>query len=67
MSHAPSGVFAVRWCASQLVFLVEPPPRMAFSNSSGARASCAAHGSPPPLITWLTEDGVPVADVPHLR
>ncbi|XP_052738064.1 cell adhesion molecule Dscam2-like [Bicyclus anynana] len=52
---------------SQLIFLMEPPPRLSFSNSTGASVSCAAHGSPAPTITWLTEDGVPVADVPGLR
>ncbi|XP_068626569.1 cell adhesion molecule Dscam2-like [Battus philenor] len=52
---------------SQLIFLMEPPPRLSFSNSTGARVSCAAHGTPPPTITWLTEDGVPVTDVPGLR
>ncbi|XP_038220869.1 Down syndrome cell adhesion molecule-like protein Dscam2 [Zerene cesonia] len=54
-------------CASQLIFLMEPPPRLAFSNSTGAKVSCAAHGSPPPVISWLTEDGVPVSDIPGLR
>ncbi|XP_013149682.1 PREDICTED: Down syndrome cell adhesion molecule-like protein Dscam2 [Papilio polytes] len=51
----------------QLMFLLEPPARLAFSNSTGTRVSCAAHGSPPPTITWLSEDGVPVTDVPGLR
>ncbi|XP_059048817.1 cell adhesion molecule Dscam2-like, partial [Achroia grisella] len=53
-------------CA-QLIFLMEPPPRLSFSNSSGAKVSCAAHGSPLPTISWMTEDGVPVTDVPGLR
>ncbi|CAK1602580.1 unnamed protein product [Parnassius mnemosyne] len=52
---------------SQLIFLMEPPPRLSFSNSTGARVSCAAHGTPAPTITWLTEDGVPVTNVPGLR
>ncbi|CAK1540398.1 unnamed protein product [Leptosia nina] len=52
---------------SQLIFLMEPPPRLSFSNSTGARVLCAAHGNPPPAITWLTEDGVPVSDIPGLR
>ncbi|CAH0727693.1 unnamed protein product, partial [Brenthis ino] len=46
---------------------MEPPPRLSFSNSTGASVSCAAHGGPAPTITWLTEDGVPVSDVPGLR
>ncbi|CAH0405114.1 unnamed protein product [Chilo suppressalis] len=45
---------------------MEPPPRLAFSNSSGARVSCAAHGTPAPTISWMTEDGAPVTDVPGL-
>ncbi|XP_045772315.1 Down syndrome cell adhesion molecule-like protein Dscam2 [Maniola jurtina] len=53
--------------SSQLIFLMEPPPRLSFSNSTGASVSCAAHGTPAPTITWLTEDGVPVSDVPGLR
>ncbi|XP_045446589.1 Down syndrome cell adhesion molecule-like protein Dscam2 [Melitaea cinxia] len=53
--------------SSQLIFLMEPPPRLSFSNSTGASVSCAAHGTPSPTITWLTEDGVPVSDVPGLR
>ncbi|CAF4862423.1 unnamed protein product [Pieris macdunnoughi] len=52
---------------SQLIFLMEPPPRLSFSNSTGARVSCAAHGNPPPTITWLTEDGIPVSDIAGLR
>ncbi|XP_037298795.1 Down syndrome cell adhesion molecule-like protein Dscam2 [Manduca sexta] len=46
---------------------MEPPPRLWFSNSTGARVSCAAHGSPAPLISWMSEDGAPVTDVPGLR
>ncbi|XP_013133341.1 PREDICTED: Down syndrome cell adhesion molecule-like protein Dscam2 [Papilio polytes] len=49
------------------VFLLEPPARLAFSNSTGARVSCAAHGSPSPAITWQLPDGTPVDDVPGLR
>ncbi|KAL0901054.1 hypothetical protein ABMA27_006379 [Loxostege sticticalis] len=60
-------VFLVSPSTSQLIFLMEPPPRLAFSNSTGARVSCAAHGTPAPTISWMTEDGVPVTDVPGLR
>lgn len=38
------------------VFLMEPPARLVFSNSTGARVSCAAHGYPPPHLTWLQPD-----------
>ncbi|XP_028029944.1 Down syndrome cell adhesion molecule-like protein Dscam2 [Bombyx mandarina] len=53
--------------SSQLMFLMEPPPRLSFSNSTGARVSCAAHGTPAPIISWMSEDGSPVGDVPGLR
>ncbi|CAG9136228.1 unnamed protein product [Plutella xylostella] len=53
--------------SSQLQFLLEPPARLVFSNSSGARVTCAALGSPPPVVAWLTEDGVPVTEIPGLR
>ncbi|KPJ10146.1 Down syndrome cell adhesion molecule-like protein CG42256, partial [Papilio machaon] len=49
------------------VFLLEPPARLAFANSTGARVSCAAHGAPPPTITWQLPDGTPLDDVPGLR
>ncbi|XP_075984284.1 cell adhesion molecule Dscam2-like isoform X2 [Anticarsia gemmatalis] len=58
---------AVSPSSCQLLFLMEPPPRLSFSNSTGARVSCAAHGTPAPVISWLTEDGAPVSDVPGLR
>ncbi|KAJ0182200.1 hypothetical protein K1T71_001569 [Dendrolimus kikuchii] len=51
---------------SQLIFLMEPPPRLSFSNSTGARVSCAAHGAPAPVISWMSEDGALVTDVPGL-
>nr|XP_049692182.1 Down syndrome cell adhesion molecule-like protein Dscam2 [Helicoverpa armigera] len=49
------------------VFLMEPPPRLVFSNSTGARASCAAHGFPSPQIAWQQPDGAQLDDVPGLR
>ncbi|XP_047984714.1 Down syndrome cell adhesion molecule-like protein Dscam2 [Leguminivora glycinivorella] len=52
---------------SQIMFLMEPPARLAFSNSTGARVACAAHGSPPPVMSWLGEDGAPLTDIPGLR
>ncbi|XP_052750182.1 cell adhesion molecule Dscam2-like [Galleria mellonella] len=60
-------VLSVSPASAQLLFLMEPPPRLSFSNSSGAKVSCAAHGSPLPTISWMTEDGVPVTDIPGLR
>uniref|UniRef100_A0A2H1VFM0 SFRICE_007866 n=1 Tax=Spodoptera frugiperda TaxID=7108 RepID=A0A2H1VFM0_SPOFR len=48
------------------VFLMEPPPRLVFSNTTGARASCAAHGFPSPQIAWQQPDGQQLDDVPGL-
>ncbi|CAG4953653.1 unnamed protein product [Colias eurytheme] len=49
------------------VFLMEPPSRLVFSNSSGARVSCAAHGFPSPQIAWQLPDGTQLDDSPGLR
>ncbi|XP_052738054.1 cell adhesion molecule Dscam2-like [Bicyclus anynana] len=49
------------------MFLLEPPARLQFSNSTGARVSCAAHGSPPPQLAWQLPDGTQLDDVPGLR
>ncbi|VVC95272.1 unnamed protein product [Leptidea sinapis] len=49
------------------VFLMEPPPRLVFSNKNGARVSCAAHGFPPPHIAWQTPDGSQLEDASGLR
>ncbi|CAB3241309.1 unnamed protein product [Arctia plantaginis] len=49
------------------VFLMEPPPRLVFSNTTGARVSCAAHGFPSPQIAWQQPDGGQLDDVPGLR
>ncbi|KAG7203543.1 hypothetical protein KM043_013594 [Ampulex compressa] len=48
-------------------FVMEPPSRVEFSNSSGAWLDCTASGSPPPNIDWSTADGHPVNDVPSVR
>ncbi|XP_071452909.1 cell adhesion molecule Dscam1 [Hetaerina americana] len=49
------------------VFLLEPPPRLAFSNTSGAEISCSAHGAPPPDLSWILADGSRAEAVPGLR
>ncbi|XP_049839470.1 Down syndrome cell adhesion molecule-like protein Dscam2 [Schistocerca gregaria] len=59
-------------CRGQLgvqapVLMQEPPPRLRFSNSTGAQVSCSARGSPPPSIVWMHADGSPVTSVPGLR
>lgn len=48
-------------------FVLEPPSRIEFSNSSGAWLDCTASGSPPPNIDWSTTDGHPVNDVSGVR
>jgi hypothetical protein len=48
-------------------FAHEPPSHVIFSNNTGSKIACTAHGSPIPLITWLTRDGNIVSTVPGLR
>ncbi|GFG29265.1 hypothetical protein Cfor_07942 [Coptotermes formosanus] len=48
-------------------FVQEPPLRLEFSNSSGGRLECSAHGSPPPELAWSLEDDTPVEEIPNLR
>lgn len=48
-------------------FLLEPPGKYEFSNTTGAWVDCTAAGHPAPHIRWLTADGTPVADVSSLR
>ncbi|XP_060516116.1 cell adhesion molecule Dscam2 [Cylas formicarius] len=49
------------------VYLLEPPPRLTFSNTTGSQVSCSAHGSPNPQVEWLLHDGKRVTAVPGLR
>ncbi|XP_034252490.1 Down syndrome cell adhesion molecule-like protein Dscam2 [Thrips palmi] len=49
------------------VFIQEPANKVDFSNSSGVTVLCAAHGDPPPTLSWLLDDGSVAADVPRLR
>nr|CAD7197212.1 unnamed protein product [Timema douglasi] len=64
-------VFAAVWSVALdlqgPLFLQEPPHRVEFSNSSGGRVECSAHGSPPPELEWLLGDGTPAGAVPDLR
>ncbi|XP_074032455.1 Down syndrome cell adhesion molecule 2 isoform X3 [Leptinotarsa decemlineata] len=48
-------------------FVMEPPPRLEFSNSSGGWLDCSASGSPQPTIDWLSVDGSSVGDVSGIR
>lgn len=45
------------------LFLHEPPHRVEFSNISGAKVDCTAHGSPSPEVEWILADGSPVHQV----
>ncbi|XP_068892723.1 cell adhesion molecule Dscam2 isoform X6 [Tenebrio molitor] len=48
-------------------FVMEPPPRLEFSNSSGGWLDCSASGNPQPSIDWLSVDGTSVGDVVGIR
>lgn len=48
-------------------FVMEPPSRLEFSNSSGGWLDCSASGSPQPSIDWLSVDGTSVGDVSGVR
>ncbi|XP_065344124.1 cell adhesion molecule Dscam1 isoform X3 [Cloeon dipterum] len=49
------------------VFVLEPAARVEFSNSSGARIDCSAHGSGVVKVEWLLADGSPALPVARLR
>uniref|UniRef100_A0A8D9ERR1 Down syndrome cell adhesion molecule-like protein Dscam2 n=1 Tax=Cacopsylla melanoneura TaxID=428564 RepID=A0A8D9ERR1_9HEMI len=48
-------------------FLIEPPTKLEFSNSSGAWLDCTATGNPAPTIEWVSMDGMPLMDIPGVR
>lgn len=45
------------------LFVQEPPHRYEFSNTSGGRLVCTAHGSPTPEVEWILADGSPAHQV----
>ena len=49
------------------MFVLEPPNKIDFSNSTGTVVECAARGSPPPRVAWVRGDGQPVDNVFGLR
>lgn len=49
------------------LFLQEPISELVFSNESGSRISCTAHGTPAPTVTWVQKDGSPISSVLGLR
>lgn len=48
-------------------FVAEPPNDVTFLNTYGTSIPCSATGHPVPSITWRTEDGTVVVNVPGLR
>lgn len=48
-------------------FVMEPPAKLEFSNSSGGWLDCSASGSPQPTIDWLSVDGTSIGDVGGVR
>ncbi|KAK6630667.1 hypothetical protein RUM43_014652 [Polyplax serrata] len=64
------------WCAppsgAQLdlqgpIFLYEPPRRVEFSNTSGGKVDCQAHGVPLPVLEWILADGTTVTQIKDVR
>ncbi|KAL1500781.1 hypothetical protein ABEB36_006226 [Hypothenemus hampei] len=49
------------------VFIIEPAHRVEFGSATGGRADCTGHGSPPPDIEWVLNDGTPIQQIPDLR
>lgn len=48
-------------------FVMEPPSKLEFSNSSGGWLDCSASGNPQPTIDWLSIDGTSIGDVGGIR
>ncbi|CAB3377530.1 Hypothetical predicted protein [Cloeon dipterum] len=48
-------------------FVVEPPPRLEFTNSRGGRVDCQAEGNPDPMVDWVAADGSPLSVIPGVR
>ncbi|KAI5735593.1 hypothetical protein M8J77_020362 [Diaphorina citri] len=45
-------------------FLIEPPTKVEFSNSTGAWIDCTTTGNPAPTIEWVSIDGMTLVDIP---
>ncbi|XP_023706889.1 Down syndrome cell adhesion molecule-like protein Dscam2 isoform X2 [Cryptotermes secundus] len=63
---SPAGVWGLLDGQGPLLVL-EPPPRLEFSNSTGGRLDCSARGSPKPTVHWLLIDGNPANSISGLR
>lgn len=49
------------------IFLYEPPRRVEFSNTSGGKVDCQAHGVPLPVLEWILADGTTVTQIKDMR
>ncbi|XP_021922498.1 Down syndrome cell adhesion molecule-like protein Dscam2 isoform X3 [Zootermopsis nevadensis] len=49
------------------VFVSEPSSKVEFTNSSGGRVDCSAHGNPAPSVEWLGSDNLAVSSIPAIR
>lgn len=67
LSSAPDMVLGFDSHLRGPAFVMEPPTRLEFSNSSGGWLDCSASGSPQPTIDWLSVDGTSVGDVSGIR
>lgn len=47
-------------------FTIEPPVRIEFISTVGARADCMTRGIPVPTIEWYDEDNSPVTQIPKV-
>jgi len=55
----------VGWCTKQgPYFIREPGYSVSFSNSTGEIISCIAGGNPSPHVTWQTQGGIKVNEIP---
>lgn len=49
------------------IFVQEPPRRIEFSNTSGGKVDCLAHGVPLPALEWTLSDGSSVNQITDIR
>ena len=48
-------------------FIYEPPARVLISSGSGGTVPCAAHGIPPPSLSWLDSMEQPVSVIKGIK
>ena len=49
------------------IIITEQPSDLTFLNTMQGSINCRSEGHPTPTVTWLTESGSPVTDIPNLR